>query len=115
MTNPLRGDPTVRDEVVRIAEYTVNTSVLEGMTFVNCRMIGPAVLVFLNAVEMSHCTFNAPNLEAVFWEIATDRQVVVGVVGVSNCTFSNCTFENVGLAGPPEMRLVLESGFRPAP
>jgi hypothetical protein len=35
----------------------------------------------------------------------------VGVVGVSNTTFSNCRFENIGIAGPPDIRDLFASGF----
>jgi hypothetical protein len=108
---PLRGDRTYRNEVVRLAELTVNTSIIEGLEFSNCRIIGPAILALLGGVTIVHCTWDAPGLDAVFWEVPPDRGPVVGVVGVVNCTFSNCTLENVGVAGPPELRTTFESGF----
>jgi hypothetical protein len=54
---PLRGDRSFRDDIVRIAELTVNTSMLE------------------------------------------------------NYEFSNCRFEQVGIAGPSELREQMEQGF----
>jgi hypothetical protein len=110
-TPPLRGDRTFRDDVVRIAELTVNTSMLDGYEFSNCRIIGPAVLVLLDNVTIVHCTWDAPDLDAVFWEVSPTRQFVVGAVGVAKCTFSNCRFEQVGVAGPPELRAQLDRGF----
>lgn len=108
---PLRGDRTHKNEVVRISELTVNTSMIEDLEFSNCRIIGPAVLAFLSDVTATHCTWNAPSLEAVFWEVPPERGPVVGVVGVNRCVFSNCVFENIGVAGPPEMRAVFEEGW----
>jgi hypothetical protein len=110
-TPPLRADNTFRDEVVRIAELTVNTSTLENMEFSNCRIIGPAVLVLLGEVNMLHATWDAPDLDAVFWEVPPTREVVVGAVGVLRCTFSNCRFEQVGVAGRPELRAQMEQAF----
>ena len=108
---PLRGDRQFRDEVVRLAELTVNTSTIEGQEFSNCRIIGPAILALLDRVTVSHCGWDAPGLDAVFWEVPPERGVVIGAIGVIDCTFSNCTFENVGVAGLPELRSVLERAF----
>jgi hypothetical protein len=108
---PLRADRRFRDEVVRIAELTVNTSLLEDLEFTNCRIIGPAVLALLGGVTISHCSWDAPGLDAVFWEVPRTRELVVGAVGVVRCTFSNCRFEQVGVAGPPELRAQFEKAF----
>ena len=108
---PLRADRTFRDEVVRIAELTVNTSMLEDLEFSNCRIIGPAVLVLLEGVTLTGCTWDAPGLDALFWEVPRTRRLVMGAVGVNRCQFSNCTFELIGVAGPPELRTALEKGL----
>jgi hypothetical protein len=112
---PQTGDRQFRNDVVRIAELTVNTSTIEGYEFSNCRVIGPAILAFLGGVTVSHCTWDAPGLDAIFWEVPRTREFVVGIVGVVDCTFSNCHFELIGIAGPPEMRSQLEEGFKAAP
>jgi hypothetical protein len=109
---PLRGDRQWRNEVVRLSELTVNTSTIAGQAFSNCRIIGPAILALLDDVTITHCTWDAPGLDAIYWEVPPEREVVIGVVGVSNCVFSNCTFENVGIAGPRQMRAQFEGGFR---
>lgn len=109
---PLRGDRQYRNEPVRLSDLTVNSSTVEGYTFLNCRIIGPAVVALLDGVEVTHCTWDAPGLDAIFWEVLSERGPVVGAVGLLNCTFSNCRFELIGVAGPPEMRSQLESGFR---
>lgn len=108
---PLRGEREFRNDVVRLSDLTVNEAIIEGYEFVNCRVIGPAVVAFLNDVTVTHCTWDAPGLDAIFWEVGPNRGPVVGVVGLVNCTFSNCRFELIGVAGPPELRAMLESGF----
>jgi hypothetical protein len=110
-TPPLRADGTFRDEVVRIAELTVNSSTLEGLEFSNCRIIGPAVLVPLDDVTIVHCSWDAPGFDAIYWEVPPEQNYVVGAVGVTRCTFSNCRFEQIGIAGPPAFRAQMETGF----
>jgi len=108
---PLVGDREFRNQVVRIADLTVNIALLEGYQFSNCRIIGPAVLGLLDGVTITNCGWDAPGIDAVFWEVPPERGPVVGAVGVANCTFSNCSFTLIGVAGPPELRAVLERAF----
>ena len=108
---PLSGDRRFGNDVIRIAELTVNTSMIEGYEFSNCRIIGPAILALLGDVSIVHCSWDAPGFDAIFWEVPPERGAVVGVVGVRDCTFSNCAFENIGIAGPPEARADLQQGF----
>jgi hypothetical protein len=109
---PLTGDRTFRNDVIRLADLIVNTSLLDGYEFSNCRIIGPAILGILDNVSMLHCTWIAPGLDAVLWVVPPERGPVIGIVGVQNCTFSRCTFENIGIAGPPDIREKMEAGFR---
>lgn len=110
MTAPLTGDRQFRNEAVRLADLTVNTFVLKGYEFSNCRVIGPAILV-LRDTAITSCAWEAPGLDAVFWEIAPGREVVIGAVLAADCVFSNCVFQGVGIAGPPQLRADLERGF----
>ena len=109
--SPLRPDRTYRDEIVRIAELTVNTYVLDRLTFTNCRIVGPAVLAILDNNTFAHCGWDAPDLDALFWEVPASRLVVMGAVGVRDCTFSNCKFEGVGVAGNAQLRAQFGAGL----
>jgi len=108
---PPTADRQFRDEVVRIAQLTVNTVILEGLTFQNCRIIGPAVLVPQGQTSLVHCGFDTPNVDAVFWDIPPTRSFVVGAIAIVDCTFSSCTFSQIGLGGPPELRQMLEQAL----
>lgn len=112
MSSPQIGDRHFRNQVVRIADLAVTTETIEDYEFSHCRIIGPAILALLESVTISGAKFNAPGLEAVFWEVGPERGPVVGVVAVRRCVFSGCTFEMIGIAGPPEMRQILEGAFK---
>lgn len=101
---PLTGNRQFRDDLVRIASLTVNDRIFEDYEFSNCRIIGPAVLIPLGSTGFVHCTWDGPDWDAIFWEIAPDRRTVIGAVGAKDCTFSNCTFTEVGIAGPSELK-----------
>lgn len=103
-----------RNEVIRLAEYTVNTVELRGYEFSNCRILGPAVLIPMNC-QIVGCTFDTPSLDAIFWEIPRTRTLIVGAVAAIDCVFSGCTFDQVGVAGPPEMRAQMEGEVRQKP
>jgi hypothetical protein len=104
MAGPFGGNREHRDDVVRIAELTVLTDVIEGHTFQNCRIVGPAVLTFSGTLTVAHCAWAGPGVGGVFWPIPPEREYVVGAVHVVDCTFSSCTFEGIGVAGTEELR-----------
>ena len=111
-TPPPTGTREFRDQIVQLASLTVNTNVLEGLTFQNCQIIGPTVLVPLGSTAIVHCTYDAPDIDAIFWEIPEGRTAVVGAIAALDCTFSTCRFFNVGLAGPRQLREMLEAAVR---
>jgi len=111
VTTPQTGNREFRDEIVRLAELTVTSSMLDGLTFVNCTIIGPAVLLFLHDVTIQHCSWDAPGQEAIFWLVEPGRAFVVGAIAVQNCTFSACRFSQVGVAGDDGLRETLARAF----
>ncbi len=111
MPTPLTGDRKFRDQLIRVSDITVNTSLLDGHEFSNCRIVGPAVFALLDNVTITGCRWDTSDLNALFWLVHEDRPMVVGAVGVRNCVFSGCGFEQVGLAGPAELFQILKSGF----
>lgn len=109
-STPPTGNREFRNEIVRLAELTVNTFVLEDLVFSNCRIFGPSVLVPRES-EFTHCNWDAPGLDALFWPIDPSREQVVGAVAVVRCMFSSCSFSLVGLAGPPDLRQIMEAAL----
>ena len=95
-------DPkTFERQVVRVCELVPKDGAsLEGYTFTECHIYGPAILVFQNAV-ISNNRFDGP-LDAILWEVPPSRLSVIGAILAVDCTFSGCTFERIGFAGPPE-------------
>lgn len=90
-----------KNQTLRITDLTVTETVLHGLTFEGCHLIGPAVLALLNDITMSENSFEGPP-DAVIWEVPEGR-VLLGVIGLDNCAFYGCRFTNVSLALPPDL------------
>lgn len=104
MTQPIIGDREFRNSIIRLADLTVREPRLDGYTFVNCQVIGPAVLAIGENVTLAHCHFEA-DVNAIFWVVdPAERPLVFGAIGLNNVTFSACTFQAVGFAGTAELR-----------
>ena len=66
MSTPMTGNREFRDEVVRVASLTVVDVALDGYTFNNCQILGPAVLALMNDITLNNCIFEA-DINAIFW------------------------------------------------
>lgn len=111
MATPFTGNREFRDEVVTISSLTVVSPVIEGYRFVNCRVVGPAVLGIVDGVTFAHCTFDG-EFSALFWEVNPDeRPLVVGAVGLKDTEFVSCVFQSIGIAGSPEFGSEFERSF----
>lgn len=86
-----------RNEVLRVADLTVTSPTIEEAMFVNCRLVGPAFLAIIDAVQLRSCTFDTAGLglDAVLWEVDPPRPIV-GATGLRAVCFEECRFEGVG-------------------
>lgn len=105
----MTGNREFRDDIVRIASLTVTNYLIQGYTFSNCQIVGPAVLAMLGNVDMSHCTYES-DINSLFWEVdPAVRPLVFGAVGVQDVTFSQCSFQAIGFAGPRALKEQMEA------
>lgn len=78
-------------------------AVIEGKTFTNCMIEGPAVLLPLGA-----CNFDGCNMGDAQGDIRNlllqplGPQKVTGTVAFKDCQFINCQFIRVGFTGTPD-------------
>jgi hypothetical protein len=98
----MANDKTYEDRVVRITELVDIDGLLDGFTFINCEISGPAVIV-PSASQITGADTGAP-ADWFLWELplVAGRIQKVGAILAQNCVFERCRFRNVGLAGPTD-------------
>jgi hypothetical protein len=92
------ADNHYQSQTVRLADLTVITDTIQGQTFDNCTILGPAIVLLLKS-NLSGCHF-VGDLEAMLYPV--DRTYFIGVIGLIECNFYGCRFERIGFAGPAE-------------
>jgi len=82
---------------------------IEGKTFTDCLIEGPAVIAVMNDTTFDSCamgtTTDTRNL--LYKPMG---QKLAGVVGMSNCTFVRCRFAQVGFTGSDGLLEQLQAG-----
>ena len=89
-----------RRQVIYISEFAREKApqpphTLDGYIFNDCQISGPGIVIPLDNVTMTRCSFPGPD---VVFAIPMPRNYY-GFIVLKNCTFESCKFEGVGIAG----------------
>lgn len=99
--SPLALRRVFENEDIKLADLLLpGEFILDGRTFVNCVLRGPAMLVLINKVHFSRVILESGSPESHFVE--TSLPVVSGTLGLHDCRFDNCRLKGVGFIGSPE-------------
>lgn len=91
---PIR--PDYESQTVRITDHAVTDDLIEGKTYSNCHIIGPAVLAPVEGVSFVGCGFDVANSDPQSLLIVVPPRWLVGIIGLKNCAFYSCRFTRVG-------------------
>lgn len=83
---------------------------LVGQEYVDCKILGPAVLVFIDKNTLDHNQIMGEP-DAVIWPNG-GRDTTIGGIGVRGTTFLNCTFIGVGFTGSDEFVAQMWRNFK---
>jgi hypothetical protein len=98
-----------REQSVRLSDLAITDDVLERLTFENCDIVGPAVVVLLGDTRVADCRWTG-DADAVLWP-AHGRQQVVGAIGLRNCLVTGCRFHRVGILVADDQLPAIRAGF----
>ena len=82
------------------AALPVSAGIVRGRTFVNCQLLGPAVLLAGEGVQLNECHLGDSQGDIrnlLFRPLSTQR--MIGPIGFEHCTFQACAFAAVGYTG----------------
>ncbi|AZH79446.1 hypothetical protein CSX12_13865 [Microbacterium sp. Y-01] len=102
------------NEVVRLADLAVTSDTIEGVTFRDCLVLGPAIVIPMSETSITNGVFTG-DPEALFWELNPARELVIGAIGLVSCEFDGCRFERVGFAGGVDVLHALGGAERADP
>lgn len=109
MTEMHPADRTYRNQTVRVADLTVTNDVITRVTFENCVLVGPAVIVLMGGTSMQDSVWDGDS-EAVLWPLG-QREAVIGAVALVGCTIQSCRFQRIGLAYPAADEAMIRAGL----
>lgn len=76
---------------------------IDGRTFVDCFIEGPAVMMPIEGCDFENCNFGDPHGDPRTLMLKPmGARRVTGVIPFTNCIFERCTFGGIGFAGTPE-------------
>lgn len=99
--------PQLVAEAVRRGEQ-----VIEGMTFIDCRIEGPAVLCPVGGVHFEACDLGNSGGDVrnlMLAPLGPDK--ITGAIAFRNCTFRRCRFLAVGFTGSPDFLKDMHDGI----
>ena len=96
-----------------IQHWNAGQMSIEGKTFTDCLIEGPAVMAVKNGTRFDSCAMGTTTEVQSLLYRPVSRKKLAGVVGMSNCVFVRCRFAQVGFTGGDELLEQLEAGIRP--
>ena len=90
----------VVSDLFRASVMTSQEPLIQGKTFTNCVIEGPAVLLALSGVSFEACQLGLTSDDPrslMLMPMAKDR--VVGAIAGKDCTFRGCQFFAIGYTG----------------
>ena len=108
------GGPAFSNQDLVLTDLlSAENSVLERMTFKDCRISGPAVLVLTGGSQLMNSNLGGPP-NAILWPLP-DPNTVVGAVVANGCVFEHCEFMNIAFGMPPDQIPSVLAGIQGPP
>lgn len=97
-----------------VQHWNAGQMFIEGKTFTDCVIEGPAVMAVMNGTRFDSCNMGAA-ADAKTLLYRPMGQKMAGVIGMSNCVFVRCRFVQVGFTGTDDLLKDLEAGITSQP
>lgn len=91
-------------DLYRAHLHASGAAIIEGRTFTDCLIEGPAVMLALEGVHFDGVNFGPTGGDLrnmLFRPVSGQR--AIGAIPVRNCTFRNCQFHTLGITGGDDL------------
>ena len=99
----LRGGRFGLIDLYRASMQAGGGAVIEGRTFVDCTIEGPALMLVLENVSFDRTNFGPTGGDLRNMLFRPLGEMGIGAIPVRNCTFTNCRFLTLGITGNDEL------------
>lgn len=96
------SQPYLHGRYFRISELADSNHVIEGRTFEDCYIYGPAVLFAHDNVDLQHSSFEGSKDEVFIPTIGGRTGPGSGVIVLKDCKFRRCHFIGVSFVANPQ-------------
>jgi hypothetical protein len=96
-----------------VQHWNADQMFIDGKTFTDCVIEGPAVMAVMNGTVFEGCAMGATTdmRTLLYRPLSQDR--MAGLVGMANCRFVRCQFVQVGFTGSDQLLEELQAGVKP--
>jgi hypothetical protein len=108
-----RGGRFALADLYRAVAQAGAGGVIEGRTFVDCVIDGPALVLVLDGTQFDGVDFGPcdGDIRGMLFR-SLNGTMAVGSIPVRNCVFRNCRFHNVGFTGNDDLLRMLSEQVR---
>ena len=97
-----------------VQHWNAGQMAIDGKTFTDCVIEGPAVMAVMNGTTFDSCAMGATTDVRNLLYRPLSNTKLAGVIGMANCRFVRCRFVQVGFTGSDDLLEQLQSGIKPA-
>jgi len=94
-----------------VNHWNAGEMAIEGKTFTDCVIEGPAVMAVMNDTTFDSCIMGATTDSRTLLYRPLSQTKLAGVVGMSNCKFIRCRFVQIGFTGSEKLLEELATGI----
>lgn len=95
-----------------VQHWNAGQMVIDGKTFTDCVIEGPAVMAVMNGTVFESCAMGTTSDIRTLLYRPLSQTKMAGLVGMSNCRFIRCRFVQVGYTGTDAMLDELLAGVK---
>lgn len=96
-----------------VQHWNAGQMAIEGKTFTECLIEGPAVMAVLPGTIFDTCNMGTTTDVRSLLYRPLSQNKLAGVIGMQNCRFIRCRFVQIGFTGGDNLLESLETGILP--